>query len=257
MWLTLSRSANRWRRESLKLPPIPVSGPYNILYQEKAPFIYGYSQHVVPRTADMPDWHHVTGYWFLETGDDWSPPADLVKFLSQGPRPIYIGFGSMSGQTARKQAQMAIDSVHAANQRAILVGGWAEAHDLNIPENIFASEYIPHDWLFPQMAAVVHHGGAGTTAAGLRAGVPSVIIPFMGDQHFWGKRVFELGAGPEPITRKKLTVDQLADRITRAVVDQSFIQNASILGKKIRGENGLKKAVELIMHYLGSSSKLI
>ena len=251
MWQTLRVQANRWRQDSLNLPPVPFWGPFNILYQEKAPHIFAYSEQVVPRTTDMPPWHHVTGYWCLETKDDWAPPKDLVNFLSNGPKPIYIGFGSMSGRTARYQAQMAIDAVKATNQRAILVGGWAEAHDLSMPDSIYSCAYAPHDWLFPQMAAVVHHGGAGTTAAGLRAGLPTVIIPFMGDQPFWGQRIFELGVGPEPIRRKKLTVETLADRITSSVDDPVIIQKAAALGEKIRRENGVEIAVELIEKYIG------
>jgi sterol 3beta-glucosyltransferase len=250
MWQTLRVQVNRWRQESLKLPPIPFWGPFNILYQDKAPFIYAYSQHVVPSPNDIPDWHHVTGYWFLEMKSDWSPPPELIDFLSRDPKPIYIGYGSMSGRTARHLASLALEAVTMSGQRAVLLGGWAGAHDLNFPEHIYACAFAPHDWLFPQMAAVVHHGGAGTTAAGLKAGKPTVITPFMGDQPFWGKQVYDLGVGSKPILGKRLTVNRLADAITQAVTDQSIINRAADLGEKIRSENGVARAVDIIYQYL-------
>ncbi|MGB2964842.1 MAG: glycosyltransferase [Anaerolineales bacterium] len=253
MWQTLRVQANRWRQESLKLSPVPFWGPFNILYKEKAPLIYAYSQHVVPRPNDIPDWHHITGYWFLESRSDWSLPAVLIDFLSQSPKPIYIGFGSMSGPSARGLVKLAIDSVAAAKQRAVLVGGWAEAQDLPLTDNMYSCQFVPHDWLFPRVAAVVHHGGAGTTAAGLKAGLPTVVVPFMGDQFYWGKRVFDLGVGPEPVSRKNLSVDLLAEKITQVVNDQFMIKNAGDLGIKIREEGGVKRAVQLINKYLVKS----
>lgn len=250
MWQTLRGSVNNWRQESLKLSPVPFWGPFNTLYQDKAPFIYAYSQHVVPRTQDMPDWHHTTGYWFLESQGEWAPPQNLLDFLSRGPKPIYIGFGSMSGQTARRLASLAVEAVTLSGQRAVLLGGWAGAHNLKFPEHIYACAFAPHDWLFPHMAAVVHHGGAGTTAAGLKAGKPTVITPFMGDQPFWGKQVYNLSVGPRPILGKRLSVNRLADAITRAVTEQTIITRAAELGKKIRSENGVARAVEIIHQYL-------
>ena len=247
---TLRGPANRWRQESLKLPPVPFWGPFDHLYQKEEPFIYGYSQHVVPRAKDMPAWHHTTGYWFLDLKRNWTPEPDLIDFLSLEPKPVYIGFGSMSGQVARNLSKIAIDAIGETNQRGILVGGWAEAHEINIPDYIYSCDFLPHDWLFPRVSAVVHHGGAGTIAAGLRAGVPTVVIPFMGDQPYWGQRIFELGAGPRPVMRKNLTVELLAERIISAIEDRSIVQSAAALGKKIREENGIDKAVELIRGYL-------
>ena len=257
MWQTLRGPVNRWRQESLKLPPVPFWGPFNLLYKDKDPFIYGYSQHVVPRTIDMPDWHHTTGYWFLESQGDWTPQPELLEFLSVKPKPIYIGFGSMSGHSARNLAKLAIDAIGDTNQRGVLVGGWAEAHEISNPDYIYSCASIPHDWLFPRISAVVHHGGAGTTAAGIRAGVPTVVIPFMGDQPYWGQRIFELGVGPQPVMRKNLTVDLLAERINRALKDQSIVKKAAALGEKIREENGVEKAVDLIRYYFGSKPKEI
>jgi UDP:flavonoid glycosyltransferase YjiC (YdhE family) len=250
MWQTLRVQANRWRVEILDLKPMPYLGPFNILYRDKAPMIFGYSQHVVPRPADIPDWHHITGYWFLESEDDWSPPAGLEGFLAKKPKPIYIGFGSMSGGVARDLVRMTIEALERSKQRAVVVGGWAEAHQDEFPETVYACDYAPHEWLFPQMAAVVHHGGAGTTAAGIRAGIPSIIIPFMGDQPFWGRRVYELGVGPEPVSRRGLTAELLGNRITQAVSDPTLTEKASVLREKIRAEDGVSEAVQLITRYI-------
>lgn len=240
---------NRWRRKSLNLKPIPFSGPFRALYQSDAPFVYGFSRFVVPRASDWPAWHHVTGYWFLEDEEEWSPPPDLVRFLADGPKPISIGFGSMSGNITRRLASLAIEAVALSGQRAVLLGGWAAAHDLNLPASIYTIEAVPHNWLFPQMAAVVHHGGAGTTAAGLRAGRPSVLVPFFGDQPYWGHRVHALSAGPEPILRSKLTAKRLADAITEAVTDQAIQSQATTLGENIRAEDGVANAVEIINRF--------
>jgi UDP:flavonoid glycosyltransferase YjiC (YdhE family) len=250
LWQLLRGPINRWRREYLNLPPMPFWGPFNILYQTEAPFIFGYSKFVVPPPTDLPDSHHITGYWLLENKGDWSPPPSLLDFLSQDPKPIYIGFGSMSGDTARNLIEMAVEATRITDQRAVLVGGWAEAHHLELPDSMYACAYADHEWLFPQTAAVVHHGGAGTTAAGLRAGMPTVIIPFMGDQPYWGQRVHQLGVGPQPLSRKRMASKLLAERIFQAVSDSSMKQKAAKLGEKIRHEDGIRTAVRIIIKYL-------
>jgi UDP:flavonoid glycosyltransferase YjiC (YdhE family) len=216
-------------------------------------FFYGFSEFVVPRPRDWPDWHYITGYWFLDGTDDWAPPVGLIDFLSSGPKPIYVGFGSMSGRTARELAGLAIEAVTLAKQRAVLLGGWAELPERDLPDHIYAIESAPHDWLFPRMAAVVHHGGAGTTAAGLRAGVPSVIAAFFADQPYWGRRVHALGVGPKPILRKELTPQRLAEAIAQAVTEREMQRRASALGEKIRSEDGVARAVERVSKYTAGS----
>ncbi|MFC2043039.1 glycosyltransferase [Chloroflexota bacterium] len=250
IWQMVRVPYNRWRREVLRLKPMPFRGPFDLLYQKHEPYLYGFSQYVVPRPRDWPDWHVATGYWFLDSPIEWSPPPGLVDFLSQNPKPIYIGFGSMSGRIARRLAALVIEAVKLSNQRVVLLGGWASIHEGNLPDHIYAIESAPHDWLFPYMAAVVHHGGAGTTAAGLRAGVPSVVVPFFADQPYWGWRVHSLGVGPKPILQKKLTAQSLANAITQAVTDKDMQQRATLLGEKIRAEDGVAKAVEIVNNYI-------
>jgi UDP:flavonoid glycosyltransferase YjiC (YdhE family) len=170
----------------------------------------------------------------------------LVDFLDAGAPPVYIGFGSMANRTSQKMAQLAKEALELSGQRGILAAGWGGLDGANLPASIFALDSVPHAWLFPRMAAVVHHGGAGTTAAGLRAGVPSVIVPYLGDQPFWGKRVAEMGVGPQPIPRRKLTPGLLAEAIRIATTDQNMRAKAAALGERIRSEDGIARMIEII-----------
>lgn len=210
------------------------------------PSLYAYSPYLVPTPADFPAHVHVTGYWFLQQRPTWQPPEKLVRFLQAGPPPIYVGFGSMSGTTGAKRAQIVIEALQRTGQRGLLASGWGGLQTGDLPETICQIEAAPHDWLFPQVAAVVHHGGSGTTAAGLRAGKPTIICPFIADQPFWGKVVYEHGVGPQPIPQRKLTVEGLAAAITTAVSNTALQERAAALGSHIRAENGVAHAVALI-----------
>jgi UDP:flavonoid glycosyltransferase YjiC (YdhE family) len=141
---------------------------------------------------------------------------------------------------------LVLQALSKTQQRAILLSGWGGLQKTDLPASVFMIDSIPHAWLFPRVAAVVHHGGASTTAAGLRAGVPSIVIPFLGDQYFWGQRVHGLGVGPAPIPRSKLTVDRLAQAIQEAVTNTAMRQRAAELGSKIQAEGGIANAVEII-----------
>lgn len=246
IWQMGRADFNRWRSESLGLDPIPFSGPFNRIYEQREPYLYGFSEHVVPRPHDWPDWHTITGYWFLDDQSDWSPPGGLGDFINGGSKPIYIGFGSMSGPIARQLTDVVIEAVSLAKVRAVLLGGWAQIHDQELPDHFYALESAPHAWLFPRMAAVVHHGGAGTTGSGLRAGVPSVIVPFFADQPYWGRRVHALGAGPKPVLRRELTAQRLAGAIIDALTNEEYRQRAAGLGEKIRAEDGVARAVSVV-----------
>ncbi|MCJ7824637.1 MAG: hypothetical protein MUP44_07050 [Anaerolineales bacterium] len=156
----------------------------------------------------------------------------------------------MSGRIAQRLTAKVIEAVSLSKQRAVLLGGWASLHEGDLPASIYAIESAPHDWLFPRMAAVVHHGGAGTTAAGVRAGIPSVVIPFFADQPYWGWRIHALGVGPKPIMQKKVTAQNLANAITQAVTDKDMQRRAHLLGEKIRAEDGVARAVEIVTNYI-------
>ena len=221
-------------------------GPFSALNRRRVPALYGFSRYVLSRPHDWPENHYVTGYWFLDEPDEWNPPADLISFLNAAKPPVYIGFGSMMNRNPEEVGTMVLEALQRSGQRGILASGWGGLKSSHLPDTVFPIASIPHSWLFPRMAAVVHHGGAGTTAAGLRAGIPSIIIPFMGDQAFWGARVASLGVGTKPIARKKLTTDLLAEAISEAVSNTTMQRKAATVGQNIRDEKGVETAVMLV-----------
>jgi len=243
MWQTTRAADNKVRRQILHIAPTPFWGPFASLQQQKQTILYGYSPQVLPPPKDWGDFIHVTGYWFLDPPAGWEPPVDLMNFLQSGPPPIYIGFGSIPNSKPEKTADLVMQALARTGQRGVLSSGWGGLKKENLPETVFMISSMPHSWLFPQMAAVVHHGGAGTTAAGLWAGIPAIVTPFFGDQPFWGKRVNELGVGPRPIPRKRLTLDRLVESIRCVVSDTAMQQKAARLGERIRAEDGVARAV--------------
>ncbi len=249
-WQPARGFINRWRKDFLGLKPMPFMGPKALLEKRRYPMIYGYSPTVLPKPSDWGDSIHVVGYWFLDRADDWQPPATLEDFIKSGSQPIYIGFGSMNNREVGEMTQIVVEAISQAKVRAVLATGWGSLADFNLPDTIYKVDAIPHDWLFPQMAAAVHHGGAGTTAAALRAGIPNITIPYVMDQPFWGRRVFELGVGPQPIQRPQITAQSLAKNITMTINDKDMQRRATALAEQINAENGVANAVELITHYL-------
>ncbi len=234
-----------WRKW-LKLKPMTFLGFFEELYRERIPFLYGYSEHIIPKPPDWPGWFSVTGYWFLDHLPNWQPSEALVNFLTEGPPPVYVGFGSMRDGDASRLAQIVVQAIKLSGQRAILTKGWGGLDPEHVPEDdIFFIRNVPHDWLFPKMAAVVHHGGAGTTAAGLKAGVPSVIVPFSGDQPYWAKQMFTIGVSTQPIPYANLSAPKLAAAIRKATTDQQMRKHAAKIGRKIRAEDGVARAIEV------------
>jgi UDP:flavonoid glycosyltransferase YjiC (YdhE family) len=246
MWQGFRSADTLARRKVLGIPLAPFSGPYKSKATRGLPILYGFSPSVIPVPSDWDDNIHVTGYWFVDEADDWTPPPALLDFLESGAPPVYIGFGSLSNRNPEETADLVIRALKQINQRAVLLSGWGGLQKADLPDSIFMIDSIPHSWLFPRVSAVVHHGGASTTAAGLRAGVPSVIVPHFGDQPFWGRRIAELGVGPNPIPRGKLTSERLAHAIQQAVTDEGIHERAASLGEKIRAEDGIARAAEVI-----------
>jgi len=210
------------------------------------PWLCGFSPHIIHPPTDWDKNQHITGFWFLDAPSDWSPPHDLLQFLETGPHPVYIGFGSMS-EDAERITQIAMRALELSGQRGLLSTGWGGLTAQNTPENVFVVDEVPHDWLFPRMAAVVHHGGAGTSAAGLRAGVPNLITPFgPNDQPSWADVMVKLGVGPQLPGINKATAEILAEAIKTAINDTSMHARTAALGEKIRAEDGVARAVEII-----------
>ena len=256
LWQAVRAHLNRWRQATLGLPALGIlTDPYRRMRDAGVPFLFGYSPTLVPKPHDWAAEHAVTGYWFLDTPPGWQPPVELARFLDAGPPPVYVGFGSMSDEKPETLTRIALDALNVTGQRGILHTGWSGLGGGGLPDTVLQVGSVPHDWLFPQMVAVVHHGGAGTTGAGLRAGVPSILTPFMMDQFAWAKAVTDLGAGPPCIPVKTLTADKLAAAIHAAVGDESLRRRAAELGAIVRAEDGVGRAVETIHRYLKEAEK--
>ncbi|MCB9460391.1 MAG: glycosyltransferase family 1 protein [Anaerolineaceae bacterium] len=230
--------------QQLGLPHFTRSDFISLINQ--TPSVSGFSEQVVPRPADWGPQHHITGYWHAPAPSDWEPSPALKAFLEAGDAPIYIGFGSMANKNPQATVAIMIEALQKANKRGIILSGWGGLKADDLPESIFSLDYAPHSWLFPRMAGVIHHGGAGTTSAALRAGVPSMIVAHMGDQPYWGRRIKELGVGAAPIRRHKLTVDTLAKGIIEMTSDPQMRQRAADLGARLQAEDGVAKAVATI-----------
>ena len=212
------------------------------------PAIYGYSPRVVPHPPQWGPERKVTGYWNLPTDPAWAPPANVTAFLDSGPPPVAVGFGSMSSTDPDALTTLVVDAARAAGVRLVLLSGLGalrEAHG----DDVLVLPDLPHEWLYPRMAAVVHHGGAGTTGAAVRSGAPQVVVPFAVDQPFWAARVASLGVGPTPVPRKHLTAERLTVAITAAVTDPRVRTRAAALREAVRTEQGVHEAVHHLQAY--------
>ena len=246
-WSFLSSPRNTIATQHLNKPKSKFKDFCALL--DRVPAITVVSKHVFQRPDDWADHWQVTGYLF-DDDPDWEAPQELLDFLSAGEAPVYIGFGSMPDSKPEATTNLIIEAVQRSGQRAVILKGWAGLGAEQVPDNIYVLDYAPHNWLFSRMAAVIHHGGAGTTASGLRAGLPTTIVPHLADQPYWGRTVKALGVGTEPIPRKKLTVDNLCQAIQTITSDQAMRQKARALGKKIEQEDGLAEAVKWVEHFM-------
>lgn len=244
-WQMFRPVINRWRQNTLNLPRLPLKGYFGKLGTSQIPIVNGFSQYVVPRPKDWNEHIHITGYWFPED-KHWQPPSDLLAFIEAGSAPVFIGFGSMPIKDPQRTTSIILEALQLTRQRGVLHMGWGGLGNQAIPDNIFKINYVPYDWLFPRMAMVIHHGGSGTTAYGLRSGIPSCVVSFVFDQQYWGKRISELGVGPKPIPHKDLTVNRLMEAINVGISNSQVRQKAAELGEKIQTENGIQNALSII-----------
>ncbi len=239
---------NTFRRNTLGLPPLSRWSDY-LRFADGRPVtaLYGFSSTVVPVPADYPPHAHITGYWFLPDQTEWQPPPNLQPFLAAGQPPLYIGFGSMGfGKHATAHGHAILDAVRRVGARAVVATGWGGIEVTETSDDVLVVRDVPHDWLLPRTAAVIHHGGAGTTAAGLRAGRPTLICPILGDQGFWAERVFQLGAGPRPIPIHQLTTKTLTERFHQLLTDPHYRSTADSIGESIRAEDGTARALQTL-----------
>jgi sterol 3beta-glucosyltransferase len=253
MTIMMSKRIRKWRTQH-GLDPRSPSLRMRLPDGRPIPVLYGFSRYIIPPPEDWAETATVTGYWFLNQADHWNPPNSLTEFLSRGEPPVYFGFGSIFGRDPKHVTQIILEAVRRTGVRAVLAQGWGglETTASVQSESVMFIEAEPHSWLFPQVSAVAHHGGCGTTAAGLLAGKPSIICPFFGDQPFWGRYVERLGVGPSPIPQKRLTVERLCHAIDVVMNDATMRQNAATLGNRLRKENGTSNAVAFITQWMNS-----
>ncbi|HWI63882.1 MAG TPA: glycosyltransferase, partial [Symbiobacteriaceae bacterium] len=255
-WGMASGPLKRYWGKRFGTPPQGFACPFGKQRTATHPTIVSCSPQVFARPADWPEHVHCSGYWFLESDPGYQPPADLKAFIEAGEAPVYVGFGSVSDkERAAETTHIVTEALRRAGKRGIVATGWRgmerpEDHS----EDVLFIEGAPHDWLFPQMAAVVHHGGAGTTAAALRAGVPSLIVPYGNDQFAWGRRIHELGVGAQAIPRKQLTIDSLAAAIQETQAP-AVKERARAIGERVRQENGAEGAANVIVACLAHYQK--
>lgn len=237
-WKAVAGQVNRWRKRELGLQATSLEK----MQPNKVPFLYNFSPSVVIPPLDYSDWIRVTGYWFLDEGTNWKAPQELLDFIKKarddGKKLVYVGFGSIVVQDSAAMTSTIVRSIQKADVRCILSKGWSDRLDkrdaseveVPLPAEIFPIKSVPHDWLFRQIDAAAHHGGAGTTGASLRAGLPTIIKPFFGDQYFFGSRVEDLGVG---IHLRKLNVSVFSRALWEACNSQRMIVKAKVLGESI------------------------
>ncbi|KDP26415.1 hypothetical protein JCGZ_17573 [Jatropha curcas] len=249
IWLGIRDMINDVRKKKLKLRPVTyLSGSQGS--ESDVPHGYIWSPHLVPKPKDWGPKVDVVGFCFLDLASNYEPPESLVKWLEAGPKPIYIGFGSLPVQEPEKMTQIIVDALEQTGQRGIINKGWGGLGNLAEPkDSIYLLDNCPHDWLFLRCKAVVHHGGAGTTAAGLKAACPTTIVPFFGDQPFWGERVYARGVGPQPIPVDEFSLPKLIDAI-KIMLDPKVKERAIELAKAMENEDGVTGAVKAFFKHL-------
>jgi sterol 3beta-glucosyltransferase len=247
VWQILRADVNAFFQRELGLPALPRVGHDRLLARLGVPVVHPISRWVLPRPQDWPSHLHLVGYWSLPPPATWQPPPEVAAFLAAGEPPVYVGFGSMPSQEPHATFDLVVRALELSRQRGIIAGGWGGLGAGSAAgERVLSVDDIPHAWLFPQLRAVVHHGGAGTTATALRAGVPAVVVPFFADQPFWGWRVAQLGAAPAPLPIQTLTAERLAAAISQAVSDGRMRRRAQALGVLINAEPSIAQTIAIV-----------
>lgn len=241
------RSPGGVMRRRLRMPR--ASFREYVAAARRTPTILAASPHVVPPAPQWGKAIRQTAFWFGEPDTSWAPPDDLAAFLEAGDPPVYLGFGSMATDDPERVVRTFVEAIGRLGRRGVVSAGWARLHADDLPDSVLAVGDVPHVWLFPRMAAVVHHGGAGTSASAFRAGVPQVVVPHIADQPYWGRRVHELGVGPAPIRRKDLDVARLGDALAAALRPEAG-STAYALGELVRAEDGVGDATRLLTRLL-------
>ncbi|KAH8805060.1 putative sterol glucosyltransferase [Xylogone sp. PMI_703] len=244
-WQGLGDIINDWRK-TIDLEPVPNSEGPNLTSILKIPFTYCWSPALVAKPRDWEANIDICGFFFRDP-PQYTPDPVLSEFLNRGSPPIYVGFGSIVVDDADSLTSTVLEAIQLSNVRAIISKGWSNLGSnstfASTNPNILYIDESPHEWLFPKVALVVHHGGAGTTACGLRHGRPTVVVPFFGDQLFWGSRIAKIGAGPEPIPYKSLTIENLAAAI-KSCLTSEVSRAAEQVSQKMKHEYGIAEAIK-------------
>ncbi|ONK70950.1 uncharacterized protein A4U43_C04F3180 [Asparagus officinalis] len=255
IWLGIRDMINEFRKKKLKLRPVTyLSGAQGSA--SDIPHGYIWSPHLVPKPKDWGPRIDVVGFCFLDLASNYEPPEELVKWLeADEEKPIYVGFGSLPVQEPEKMTQIIVEALETTKQRGIINKGWGGLGNLAEPKkSIYLLDNVPHDWLFLRCKAVVHHGGAGTTAAGLKAACPTTIVPFFGDQPFWGDRVHARGVGPAPIPVDQFSLPKLVDAINY-MLNPKVKEQAVELAEAMKTEDGVTGAVKAFFKHLPKRSE--
>jgi sterol 3beta-glucosyltransferase len=244
------RQVDAWRKQTLGLEPLPWREDLRRL--RRLPHLFGYSPAVLPKPWDWGRHIHVTGYWFLDQEVDYRPPADLEAFLAAGEPPVAIGFSSQVGKDSKRITAEVVEGLRRSGQRGLFISGWGGVKGMELPEHVHRVDTVPYDWLLPRISAMVHQGGSGSVAAVLRAGVPSFAVPFGYEQALWGQRIAKLGVGIAPLAPERLNAHSLAGALKRLSGDTGLHPRALELAERIKAEQGLRKAVDIIERALNA-----
>nr|WP_281411737.1 glycosyltransferase [Starkeya sp. ORNL1] len=252
LWQVLRPAIARSEAELSGNASVPLLVPFKSMLHARQTILLAYSRHLVPQSGQPPNVLN-TGFWQLDRSPAWKPTPDLARFLGAGPPPIYVGFGSMPIRQPRQVAHAILAAVRSLGARAILDAGWSTMEPSDLRDDAIVIKNVPHDWLFEHVAAVVHHGGAGTTAAALRAGRPSVMVPFILDQFFWAERLHALHVAPPALPFDRLGERRLAAALKQVMGDSKLRENAKRLGQQVRSEGGVALAAERIERVVPST----
>jgi len=206
--------------------------------------LYAMSRHLGIATEGWPEHYHLTGFFFMDE-DGWEPPPELTHFLSDGEPPVVVSFSSLTHEDPEAVTRMILEAVRLTGRRAVVQHGWSGLAEGRMPAGVHAAGFVPHSWLFPRAACVVHHGGAQTSAAVFRAGVPAVVVPHVRDQPVWAELSRDLGVAVT-LASAELSAERLAAAITEALARPGYRAAAVALGAKIRSERGVERARQLI-----------
>ncbi|OGO29104.1 MAG: hypothetical protein A2Z16_08235 [Chloroflexi bacterium RBG_16_54_18] len=251
IWQSLRVPTNSFRKKLLALEPYPVLGAGHRHWTQKLPVLYAFSPSLLRRPDDWPENVHITGHWETPTINSWNPSPELERFIESGLPPVYIGFGSMAVRDVNRIYGLILRALEICDQRAVICGDLCHAEERPAERGrVLRDEYIPHDWLFPLMSCIVHHGGIGTTTVQMKAGVPAVIVPFNFDQPFWGAILSRSGMAPDPIPFSQLTAERLAQAIHTCLDSEEMRQMAAGIANQVRKERGIERSIEIMHTYM-------